>query len=468
MQKGPQRSCGPAPMPRGLISMKAKLATCIGVLSLTAAGAVGAFMFEKKMALAPSRPAPASILAGDRAAETDRRSPPGNSLEDRTSAAVENAAEALKAILGDQTVQRTDPADRSPAFDVARIEPTGEAVIAGRAAPGATVELLRAGELHDQTHANEAGEFVLVPRPLPPGNYDLTLRSTQPDGQKLTSKGSVAVVLGPRKDDRRAVAPVAPRKDDPPAVALVVPSNPVLAPSKPALGGVGSIAIDTVDTKPDGKLYVSGRSAPDGAVRLYLNDVYIASATPSAEGRVAFVIESGVTAGDYRVRLEKVDPSGSVQSRAESSLKVPATTFATASAPRSSAFIPDRQALRPLTTGPTAGISEVIENRPPPSDEPVRPRLAVETKPQSAAAGAPGDKAGAVVVPKIETTVVARGHNLWRISRITYGRGVRYPIIFDANRDQIRKPHLIYPGQIFVLPRVSDNEADSRAQPLIH
>src|SRR5947207_15230636 len=195
------------------------------------------------MGRAPSRPAPASILAGDRAAETDRRSAPGNSLEDRASAAVENAAEALNAILGDQTVQRTDPTGRLPAFDVARIEPTGEAVIAGRAAPGATVELLRAGELHDQTLANDAGEFVLVPRPLPPGNYDLTLRSTQPDGQKLTSKGSVTVVLGPRKDDRRAVVPrdrpgvvpISPRKNDRPAVALVVPDNPVLAPSKPAL-----------------------------------------------------------------------------------------------------------------------------------------------------------------------------------------------------------------------------------------
>ena len=36
--------------------------------------------------------------------------------------------------------------DGVPAFDVARIEPTGEAVIAGRAMPGATVELLRNGE----------------------------------------------------------------------------------------------------------------------------------------------------------------------------------------------------------------------------------------------------------------------------------------------------------------------------------
>jgi nucleoid-associated protein YgaU len=451
--------------------MKATFATYIGVLSLAAAGAVGAFVFEKNMGRAPSRPAPASILAGDRAAETDRRSAPGNSLEDRASAAVENAAEALNAILGDQTVQRTDQTHRSPAFDVARIEPTGEAVIAGRAAPGAMVELLRAGELHDQTLANEAGEFVLVPRPLPPGNYDLTLRSTQPDGQKLTSKGSVTVVLGPRKDDRRAVVPrkddrpgvvpISPRKNDRPAVALVVPDNPVLAPSKPALTGVGSIAIDAVDTKPDGSLYVSGRSAPDSAVRLYLNDAYIASATPSAEGHVAFVIESGVTPGDYRVRIEKVDPYGSVQSRAESSLKVPATTFATASGPRSTpALRPDSQARRPLSTGPTAGISEVTENRPPRSDEPALPRppLAAETKSQLAAAAAPGNKADVVVVPKIETTVIARGDNLWRISRISYGRGIRYPIIFEANRDQIRHPDLIYPGQVFVLPHASDTQ----------
>jgi nucleoid-associated protein YgaU len=517
--------------------MKATLATRIGVLSLAAAGAVGVFIFEKKMALAPSRPAPASILAGDKAAEADRRRPPGNSLEDRTSAAVENAAETLNAILGGPTVQRTDRTDWSPAFDVARIEPTGEAVIAGRAVPGATVELLRAGELHDQTLANEAGEFVLVPRPLPPGNYDLTLRSTQPDGQKLTSKGSVAVALGPRKDDRRAgapvgprkddrpavasvaprkddrpaVAPVAPRKDDGPAVALVVPDNPVLAPSKPVVAGVGSIAIDTVDTKADGKLYVSGQSAPDGAVRLYLNDAYIASATPSAEGRVAFVIESGMTPGDYRVRLEKVDPSGSVQSRTEASLKVPAT-FATASAPRSTpTFRPDSQAQRP-SVGPTAGPAEMTENRPPRSDEPAlsrpagasevtdnrpprsdepalprpagasevtdnrppradqpalpRPPLAAETESQPAAAAPPGDTAGVVVVPKIETAVVARGDNLWRISRITYGRGVRYPMIFDANRDQIRDPDLIYPGQVFVLPHASDDGAQSRARPL--
>ena len=50
-----------------------------------------------------------------------------------------------------------------PTFDVARIEPTGEAVIAGRAAPGATVELLRNGEVHDRAVADQSGQFVMVP-----------------------------------------------------------------------------------------------------------------------------------------------------------------------------------------------------------------------------------------------------------------------------------------------------------------
>ena len=57
-----------------------------------------------------------------------------------------------------------------------------------------------------------------------------------------------------------------------------------------------------------------------------------------------------------------------------------------------------------------------------------------------------------VVVPSIETATVVRGDSLWRISSKTYGSGFRYTEIHQANRDQIRDPDLIYPGQIFVLP----------------
>ena len=82
-----------------------------------------------------------------------------------------------------------------PVFDIARIERTGEAVIAGRAAPGAIVELLRNGEPHDRAVADQSGQFVMVPPRLPPGDYELTLRSRQPDGKQATSKQSVVVAL---------------------------------------------------------------------------------------------------------------------------------------------------------------------------------------------------------------------------------------------------------------------------------
>jgi hypothetical protein len=48
--------------------------------------------------------------------------------------------------------------------------------------------------------------------------------------------------------------------------------------------------------------------------------------------------------------------------------------------------------------------------------------------------------------------IVQPGNSLWRIARRSYGRGIRYTIIYQANEDQIRDPDLIYPGQIFKLP----------------
>ncbi len=50
---------------------------------------------------------------------------------------------------------------------------------------------------------------------------------------------------------------------------------------------------------------------------------------------------------------------------------------------------------------------------------------------------------------------VVRGDNLWNIARAHYGEGWRYTVIFEANKNQIRDPDLIYPGQIFSLPKVN-------------
>lgn len=48
--------------------------------------------------------------------------------------------------------------------------------------------------------------------------------------------------------------------------------------------------------------------------------------------------------------------------------------------------------------------------------------------------------------------VVQPGNSLWRIARRVYGRGIRYHVIYQANRTLIDDPDLIYPGQIFQLP----------------
>jgi len=110
-----------------------------------------------------------------------------------------------------------------PTFDVALIGRAGDAVIAGTAGPGATVELLRHGELHDQVVADQSGQFVIVPPRLPPGDYGLTLRSTQPDGKQATSQQSVAVSLKPSLKDQLAAALTTP---DRASVVLPKPVTP--------------------------------------------------------------------------------------------------------------------------------------------------------------------------------------------------------------------------------------------------
>jgi hypothetical protein len=82
-----------------------------------------------------------------------------------------------------------------PVFDIALVGRAGDAVIAGTAAPGATVELLRNGEPHDRAVANQLGQFAMDPPRLPPGDYELTLRSRQPNGKQATSRKSVAVAV---------------------------------------------------------------------------------------------------------------------------------------------------------------------------------------------------------------------------------------------------------------------------------
>jgi nucleoid-associated protein YgaU len=50
------------------------------------------------------------------------------------------------------------------------------------------------------------------------------------------------------------------------------------------------------------------------------------------------------------------------------------------------------------------------------------------------------------------TVTVQPGFTLWQIASERLGAGPRYVQVFEANKDQIRDPDLIYPGQVFTIP----------------
>lgn len=51
-----------------------------------------------------------------------------------------------------------------------------------------------------------------------------------------------------------------------------------------------------------------------------------------------------------------------------------------------------------------------------------------------------------------KTHKVVKGDTLWGIAKKFYGNGSQYPKIFNANRDKIKNPNLIYPGQVLTIP----------------
>lgn len=55
-------------------------------------------------------------------------------------------------------------------------------------------------------------------------------------------------------------------------------------------------------------------------------------------------------------------------------------------------------------------------------------------------------------MPPEPMVVVQPGNSLWRLARRVYGKGLSYTTIYAANKDQIRNPDLIYPGQVFAIP----------------
>jgi len=272
-----------------------------------------------------------------------------------------------------------------PVFDVVRVSPSGDTVIAGRAAPGATV-IIKDGQTEiGRITADEKGEWVYLPGdPLPPGNRYLSLETIGADGKVLTSPDVVVLAVPERSDTGPMVAEE--RTTEPLAIRMPRAGE---GPSR-LIQGDGPQKIDfdisAVDYTPAGRVIISGRAPAGDGVALYMDDAPLGTTRADAGNGWSLTLKDKLAPGVHKLTAEHLNPAGKVLGRVS---------------------IPFRQ-----------------------DQDEVMPRLA----------------AGQAVV-------VQPGNSLWRIARRVYGEGVQYTIIYRANRKQIDDPDLIYPGQVFQVPK---------------
>ncbi|MEQ8390992.1 MAG: Ig-like domain-containing protein [Thalassospira sp.] len=310
----------------------------------------------------------------------------------------------------DSTSETTAPAITNPSFDVVRIGPDGNAVIAGRAEPNSKVVIREGDEVIGEATADERGEWVVLPgKPLTSGDRELSLESEDETG-KISKADDKVVVLIP--DAKPAPAPSDTESTDTkpaeeqPIIALKVPSTgdgaatvlqgPTATPepvtetaeATPKNGDepaakMPRLSIDIVDYDTEGRVAMSGKADLDHTVRIYLDNKHVGTAPADENGNWALTIGEPIEPGNYTMRADQIDASDKVTARVE---------------------IPFERA-KP---------EEILE---------------------------PGSR-----------YVVQPGNSLWRIARRTYGDGLKYWVIYNQNSKKIRDPDLIYPGQIFALP----------------
>lgn len=328
------------------------------------------------------------------------------------------------------------PKPTVPSFDTVRVEAAGNTVIAGRAEPGSDVVAMLNGSSVATAKAGPDGSFVMIPdKPLPPGTGALTLQATL-NGTPLNSDQTVAVnIKAPEAKAAPAAAEQTPAT--PPATAPVAPAPQaeasgntvaVLSPSEPTkilqapTAPSDSVTLDAVDYDTMGNIVFSGRAAPLATVRIYVDNAQLADAVADDKGKWSFSGKSDIAPGNHQLRVDQLTAEGKVASRVE----------------------------LPFTREEPAKVAEAA----PPAD-PAKPADAAT--PADATQPADTAKPAAAPVPTVQKITIQPGNNLWKLSRQLYGLGRRYTVIFEANRDVIKNPELIYPGQILTAPQKASN-----------
>jgi len=176
-------------------------------------------------------------------------------------------------------------------------------------------------------------------------------------------------------------------------VRVVQPNLPAGTPPEV----MSSVALDTITYDPGGDVVLSGRAESRGFVRVYLDNEPVGTLPVNADGSWRSDLPQ-VDSGVYTLRIDEVAPSGEVVSRIES----------------------------PFRREDPEKVAEAM------AEETATPGFAVATR------------------------TVQPGNTLWAFAEDRYGDGILYVEVYEANRDRIRDPDLIYPGQVFTLPRIEE------------
>ena len=182
------------------------------------------------------------------------------------------------------------------------------------------------------------------------------------------------------------------------------------------------IVMDAISYDVAGGVILSGRGQAGAVLQFYLDNALTQTAQIDAQGYWTQDM-SNVAPGVYTLRLDQLDGAGQVSARFETPFKREDRAALAAAAARVAQQAADAAAVAQDQSADTGAMTTSV----------------------------PTDTQPAAVAP-VQAITVQPGNTLWGISRARYGQGILYVRVFDANRDKIRDPDLIYPGQVFVLP----------------
>ena len=342
-----------------------------------------------------------------------------------------------------------------------RLDPDGAAVVAGQVASGAKVSILVDGAEVATAAADDTGKFVaMFDLPAADAGRLMTMVATLSDGTKVESDASVALAATTAPAaEATAQAETTDAQAGTTAVAVTDEGAKVLQTDTNVAAEVAAnVTIDTIAYPTPETVQFGGRGTVGNFIRLYLDNAPLGDpATVGADGTWNLT-QTGIAPKIYTLRADEVDGAGTVISRYETPFKRE-TPEALAAANGTAAAAAETAAPAAETAAPAPAADAAATTDTATAAD--ADTASTDTTAQATTEAAPAAKvatatetAPETATPAASVTVTVQpGFTLWGIAKRQLGQGIMYVQVYEANKDKIKDPDLIYPGQVFTLPQ---------------